>query len=169
MSQPASSTTPSEFTPDLTAEEKRAKRLAYLKEWQVRNKDHLRDYTRRYRALRPAWYKKLLVRYCRSYYLRTKQAHFDRARQRTASKRGAPIADFTQKQWEFLKYVYRYKCAYCGKRFPKKLTRDHVHPLIKGGNDTMGNIVPACRHCNAVKNDGDILCQVQLVLPLKLG
>ena len=40
-------------------------------------------------------------------------------------------------------------CMYCGERFMSRdLTRDHVTPLSKGGNDAWTNVVTACRRCN---------------------
>jgi 5-methylcytosine-specific restriction endonuclease McrA len=44
------------------------------------------------------------------------------------------------------------ECHYCGGSFPaKELTMDHVVPLIRGGETTKGNCVPACPQCNADK------------------
>jgi len=45
----------------------------------------------------------------------------------------------------------RHQCQYCGKN--KYLTLDHMIPLSKGGKSTWGNLVTACRHCNARKGD----------------
>jgi 5-methylcytosine-specific restriction endonuclease McrA len=43
-------------------------------------------------------------------------------------------------------------CHYCGGKFPPSaLTMDHVVPLIRGGRSSRGNVVPACRECNAAK------------------
>ena len=43
-------------------------------------------------------------------------------------------------------------CLYCGDRFMSKdLTRDHVTPLSRGGNDSWTNCVTACRRCNNLK------------------
>lgn len=43
-------------------------------------------------------------------------------------------------------------CHYCGRRVGAKvLTMDHVVPLIRGGRSTKGNVVPACKECNAKK------------------
>lgn len=43
-------------------------------------------------------------------------------------------------------------CLYCGDTFQEKdLSRDHVHPLVKGGRDTWTNVVTACKHCNSRK------------------
>lgn len=40
-------------------------------------------------------------------------------------------------------------CMYCGQRFPARLlSRDHVRPLSKGGQDVWTNVVTACVRCN---------------------
>lgn len=45
-------------------------------------------------------------------------------------------------------------CAYCGGTFKyADLTRDHIHPLSKGGPDSWENTVAACRSCNQWKGD----------------
>ena len=46
-------------------------------------------------------------------------------------------------------------CAYCGAgRGP--LQRDCVQPIARGGRYTFGNVVPACRSCNASKCDSEV-------------
>lgn len=76
----------------------------------------------------------------------------------------APINDFTESQWRFIKKLYRYQCVYCGVK-PKKLTKDHIIPLSKGGSHTATNIVPACRLCNNKKYTGPPIVPVQPILP----
>jgi hypothetical protein len=45
-----------------------------------------------------------------------------------------------------------YLCLYCGARFPYSLlSRDHVTPFSRGGQDIWGNVVSACRRCNNAK------------------
>ncbi len=40
-------------------------------------------------------------------------------------------------------------CLYCARRFPtRELTRDHITPLSKGGQDVWNNVATACRRCN---------------------
>ena len=40
-------------------------------------------------------------------------------------------------------------CMYCGDRFSmRELTRDHVLPVSRGGNDIWENVVTSCRPCN---------------------
>lgn len=43
-------------------------------------------------------------------------------------------------------------CYHCGGKFPpKELTMDHLIPIVRGGRSTKGNVVPACKECNAKK------------------
>ena len=43
-------------------------------------------------------------------------------------------------------------CLYCGNRFQEVwLSRDHVHPISRGGEDSWTNVVTACKRCNARK------------------
>ncbi len=45
-------------------------------------------------------------------------------------------------------------CLYCGKHFQEvMLSRDHVHPLSRGGLDAWMNVVTACKRCNARKGN----------------
>ena len=46
----------------------------------------------------------------------------------------------------------RHMCAYCSGAFSHlRLTRDHITPYSRGGQDTWMNVVTACRHCNERK------------------
>ena len=43
-------------------------------------------------------------------------------------------------------------CYFCRKKYaPSELTMDHIVPLIRGGQSTKGNVVPACKDCNNKK------------------
>ena len=45
-------------------------------------------------------------------------------------------------------------CHYCGGTFPpKKLTMDHLLPVVRGGRSSKGNIVVCCKDCNTRKRD----------------
>ena len=45
-------------------------------------------------------------------------------------------------------------CLYCGKpNEDRQLTRDHLVPISKGGEDTWMNVVSACRRCNQFKGN----------------
>lgn len=47
----------------------------------------------------------------------------------------------------------RYLCAYCGKHEPNyhNLSRDHIMPKSRGGENTWMNVVTSCRDCNSRK------------------
>jgi len=45
-------------------------------------------------------------------------------------------------------------CNYCGESATEV---DHVYPKSKGGEDTLDNLVAACRRCNIKKKDGVFL------------
>ena len=45
------------------------------------------------------------------------------------------------------------RCAYCGEPIAfGAMQVDHVVPLRKGGEDTLENMLPACRSCNHYKS-----------------
>jgi hypothetical protein len=45
-----------------------------------------------------------------------------------------------------------YRCVYCAGVFPgEQLSLDHVQPRMRGGDNSEGNLVTACRACNARK------------------
>jgi 5-methylcytosine-specific restriction endonuclease McrA len=46
----------------------------------------------------------------------------------------------------------RGRCGYCDRPTPpRELTMDHRVPLVRGGRSVRGNLVTACRACNAAK------------------
>ena len=46
----------------------------------------------------------------------------------------------------------QYQCMYCGMKQPDvQLTRDHIVPRSRGGQDRWENVVAACRRCNQHK------------------
>ncbi|MDO9236784.1 MAG: HNH endonuclease [Aquabacterium sp.] len=48
----------------------------------------------------------------------------------------------------------RQVCAYCGGHFHvDELTREHIVPTSRGGQDTWMNCITACRNCNGRKGD----------------
>lgn len=48
----------------------------------------------------------------------------------------------------------RHVCAFCGERFKEReLSRDHVVPASRGGQDNWMNLVTSCRVCNARKRN----------------
>lgn len=67
------------------------------------------------------------------------------------------IVDFSHEDWKQALLYFGGECAYCGAT-PRKgqlLTKDHLHPVSKGGATISSNIIPACRSCNSSKNNVD--------------
>lgn len=47
-----------------------------------------------------------------------------------------------------------FQCLYCGDYFDSSaLSRDHVHPVSRGGRDRWENVVAACKRCNQRKGN----------------
>jgi hypothetical protein len=48
----------------------------------------------------------------------------------------------------------RHVCAYCGNHFTSShLSRDHIIPMSRGGENKWMNVVTACKKCNSQKSD----------------
>lgn len=66
----------------------------------------------------------------------------------------------TLEEWIETLDFFEYSCAYCGVHqddLDRSLEQDHIIPVSKGGGYTAGNIVPACKSCNASKNNQDLI------------
>lgn len=78
-----------------------------------------------------------------------------------AIRKGALEAHvLSAEDWIKIKKSYNGCCVYCLKP-SKRLEKDHVIPLSKGGTHTFDNIVPACKSCNSSKNARDVFDWVQ--------
>jgi len=154
------------------------RRAQSRREYAIRNIEREREYARQWRAAHPervlererqrdktkkrangkryyARHRDVLKVKQRAYfqqrYSENPEAYTDQLARRRARKMGASICDFTAHQWELVKLLYGFRCAYCGCS-PAVLHREHVRPLAKGGDHTLSNIVPACVSCNARKH-----------------
>lgn len=63
----------------------------------------------------------------------------------------AKARELRQTRWWKTKLA-RGECHWCGGRFPvAELSMDHLVPIVRGGKSTRGNVVVACKACNAKK------------------
>lgn len=53
---------------------------------------------------------------------------------------------------EWLKLLRRFnnECLNCGSK--ERIEKDHIKPISKGGSNSLENLQPLCRSCNAAKN-----------------
>ena len=59
--------------------------------------------------------------------------------------------DFQFLNWFMVLEQFEHRCAFCGAQ-DALLDLEHLVPAVEGGANTVGNVVPACRPCNAQKN-----------------
>jgi 5-methylcytosine-specific restriction endonuclease McrA len=96
---------------------------------------------------------------------REKQKHH---RKRTKAKLRNHIKhqsspQLTLAEWESILSAWEYRCAYCSMP-SSSLEQEHVHPLSRGGEHTIDNVVPACRRCN-MKKGSRTLAEFYLAFP----
>ena len=82
---------------------------------------------------------------------RSRKARYARRRKRRMDR---VEHDLTDAQWAALRAAWG-GCAYCGVT-SEPLQRDCVLALSRGGRYTVGNVVPACRSCNASKSNDEV-------------
>lgn len=118
---------------------------ARTKDWVQRNRDKVRDEQRKRAALNRERYNANLRRW-RS---RNKAKVSEFGRRSRAKRKQAKVFKVTAKDWRELVNRFGSRCAYCGKK--DTMTADHVVPLSRGGNHSIGNLLPACVTCNISK------------------
>lgn len=122
---------------------KNIKRKCYYKHHE-KNLNYSRDWKRK--NLTPKrvreWYKKQSPL--------QRQINYHRHR---AKKYGCTVEKYTVKEAQAIFNNFNNECAYCGCK--EKVGIDHYIPLVKGGSESLTNIIPCCYHCNCKKSDID--------------
>ena len=103
--------------------------LEHNRAWSHANLDKVREWERGYRD-------------------RARGSIVLKVERRRARKAGLP-ATLTAEEWDKTLSIFGSRCAYCGADGP--LEQDHFFPVAMGGGYEVGNILPACPHCNKVK------------------
>lgn len=99
------------------------------RKWQLDNPEKYREIVRNWERNNP---EKISARYHR----------------RRTRKTGAG-GSYTAEEFKQLCNQYDNRCLGCGKK--KRLTADHVVPVIAGGSSDISNIQPLCNSCNSKK------------------
>jgi len=79
-----------------------------------------------------------------------------RKRKRQMLGRTLQIGNPTAIRESWPEILYRDPCPYCGMWKPR-MNRDHVVPKALGGENSLTNIVGACRCCNSRKGTTSLL------------
>lgn len=129
--------------------DKREYYLRQSKEYRKTHKAELNEYAREYRERNRVKINERIRAYSKT--AKGKERNFRRAmnRRRLLLAIKSNAGTHSKKEWDKLCDDYSNKCAICGE--VKKLTRDHIKPLVLGGSDRIENIQPLCVSCNARK------------------
>ena len=110
-------------------ENKREERIAYANDWINKNRNKHANYQKR-----------------NAYKHRARNAAYARARRTRIKLNGTYYISLKE-----TKNLLSQKCFYC--QSFENMTIDHVIPIDKGGRDSIGNLVPACKSCNSSKGN----------------
>lgn len=129
----------------LNKERLRAKVNAY----RARNRDRINAKEKASRAANPQ-YKAQAVARTIAWVKANPERHLEHSNRRRALKIAAE-GSHSLAEWAALQEKCGHRCACCGAA--KRLTRDHIVPLSRGGSDWIENIQPLCKSCNCAKRD----------------
>lgn len=155
----------------------REKNAEHLKAYREKNKYRIQQSNKKYWAENKEYAKQQVnkwrkenAEYIREYRIKNRDRDREQRRKWTRSEQGRKISmtktnayrakkktlinDFTAEQWSLCLERFGHSCAYCGKHH-ETLEQEHFVPVSKGGHFTKNNILPACRTCNASKNNHD--------------
>ena len=142
--------------------------IEYYKEWKKNQRKNNTEYYKRQKKANKKWREKN-IEHIKSVSKKWRQQNSDRILENNRKRRlklKNVKGSHTKYEWEKLKKKNNYKCKKCGiseKELKNKwevknkafsnLTKDHIVPLSKGGNDFIENIQPLCISCNSIKKD----------------
>lgn len=152
------------------AECKRTHKRAVRHEWELRNPEYKTDYNRSYHAANGEKLRADMRAYYaanqdaqrarrRAYYAANRKAiiarQYEHTNRRRALRQSAPGDGISLEDWDIILELCDFCCAYCSVGLTEETGSEieHVIPLSRGGWDDPSNAVPACRTCNASKND----------------
>jgi len=153
----------------------REKRLAKQKEYYQQNREKAIEYARQWRKDNPEKCKEYHEVYAEKYPEKERLRHFNKAKKYREEKpelvkewskrwrenhpekvalanqkRRAKYSEFLVTEKDIRK-IYSSQCVACGTY--ERITLDHIVPLSRGGNHSLGNLQPLCFSCNSSKGN----------------
>lgn len=131
------------------------------REYGRKNREQLRNYYKKYYEenrekvnLKNRMYYKNNTERLKKYqkdFVRKNRQRYRNYNQNYYHKTRSSISTFSPQSWQQCLTHFNHQCAYCGST--ESLEQEHVIPVSRGGHYTPDNIIPACRSCNASKNN----------------
>lgn len=129
------------------------RRYGELNKEQIRIRSKEKRKSEGYKARIKLYSQRPEVKAMRKRYLQTEAGKISQAkgsRNRRARDKQVHRAPYTKQDIKHLQEKFNNSCAYCGCS-SIEIQIDHWLPLSKGGSDTLGNFLPACKDCNTKK------------------
>lgn len=112
-----------------------------------KNKEKIRSYQKKYYSKNLEYFKLKNKRY------RENNKEYILMKNRKRSNKIKSFSNIYQKDIDILLKKYDNKCYYCNINVERKINLhlDHKVPLVRQGNHSIDNLVPACKNCNLRK------------------
>lgn len=122
--------------------------LQHARNWRQGNKDHVRNYTKRYDSTR----RDLVERSARAtrWAKENPEKHLANCHKRRTRKLGAE-GSYTPGDIDLIFVRQQGFCAACKRSISKRYTIDHKMPLCRGGSNWPSNLQLLCKSCNSKK------------------
>jgi 5-methylcytosine-specific restriction endonuclease McrA len=115
-----------------------------VRQWNSENEEYRKEQKASYYQNNKEYFKKRNQEYYAAH-----PEFFNLYAVRRRARKVAAGGSFTVAQWRELCARYGNACLCCKRK--RKLTKDHIIPLSKGGSNDISNIQPLCLPCNLSK------------------
>jgi 5-methylcytosine-specific restriction endonuclease McrA len=116
----------------------------YKDRWSSQNRDRVLEMKRKWRKENPEKQKLAVLRWEKNHPLAAAQ----KQHRRRSRKLSNGVFEILEKE---LKSLYSSPCVVCGSC--NEITADHIVPISRGGQHSIGNLQPMCKPCNSSKSD----------------
>lgn len=126
----------------------------YQKEYRKNNKEKVNAYQRKYRETHEkmrGWHNEWKRKWGKT--PNGKLASSLKSYRRRALLKN-DIGVHTNQEWDAIVKKHKGRCAICKQK--KKITKDHIKALSRGGTNKADNLQPLCHECNARKGNREL-------------